>query len=322
MTARVMCVLALLVGVSSGLHGDPRHQTDQEIVDSFFPKPMTRGVHRDHMHAKWSRASLHGAAGEESIVAVYTNGNLAAVSVIDAQEGIAPRVVSTFESREMTGLAARLELLDLDDDGFPEIGALLAAAGGNSRTWLFKWTDGALRPIGPTVGGHLGSRVTLLGDPLFLDVDGDGSREAVNFPDESDAGGAAAVYRLRDGSFVPAGFEVVFYGVVVERGHPGEVEEVSFLIEDVRADYVLTLVNGDEHGRSAVGAAGLTIDGKRVAMQEHGDGSASSSSVPMRLEASNRVTVSLRGAPGSHVSLFVHTPDPAVAGRKVTRDAQ
>lgn len=309
MTVRTGVLFAVLVGMMAGSRTEAGSLTDQQIVDRFFPAAMKRGVHRDHMHAKWSRASLHGGPGEESIVAVYTNGKLAAVRVIGAVEGEAPRVVSTFESREMTGLAARLELLDLDNDGVPEIAAQLAAAGGNSRTWLFRWSDGALRMFGPTIPGHRASRVTLLGDPLFVDIDGDGFRDAINFPDDHMASGNPAdVYLLRDGSFVPAGFEVVVYDVFVERNQPGEIEEISFQLHDVTGTYALSLVNGDEHGANTVTSADVTVNGEQVPMRKHGSDSRSSTSAPMRLASSNVATVTLRGAPGSHVSLFVHRP--------------
>lgn len=299
-----VAIIALSLTLSSA-RADTK--SDQLIVDRFFPAALKNGarVHADHLLAKWSRASLDKPGEKDSIVALYTNGNHAALTVISAAPGATPRVISTVATNEMTGIASRLELIDLDADGIPEIAALLGAAGGSHRTWLYKWSKKSLQPLGPTTTGHRGSRVTLLADPLFVDVNGDGTHDAINFPDEEMAShNPADVYLLRRGTYSPADFEVVFYDVFVRRVGGAQEELVSFPIHDTGSRYVVRILNGGHEGERMVSSVDVAVNGRSYFKSDFPK-AGSLTSIPLELKHSNTIRVLVEGVEGSFVRLLV-----------------
>jgi hypothetical protein len=163
-------------------------QTNEEIVDQFFPEFLIedseerqgRGGPRPFRASDFAVADLDGT-GEEFIVAAYTNGFAAGIRVL-RREGTTTLLVDEPALRLLVGIFPSVELVDLDHDGLPEVVASFSSATGRLAHWVFKWNGATLDLIGPSAVDEHGDVSTLLGEPVFTDLDGDGVLEIINPP--------------------------------------------------------------------------------------------------------------------------------------------
>jgi len=182
----VVLLTVALVGSPYGLVCAAVAQTDEEIVNQFFPEFLIEESEEEFANgglapfraSDFAVADLNGT-GAEFIVAAYTNGFSAAIRVLSRQ-GTAPLLVDEPALRLLGGIFPFVRFVDIDNDGRLEVVTSFTSARGRAANWVFKWNGTALDFIGPSVVDEHGDAATLLIDAAFRDLDGDGILEIIN----------------------------------------------------------------------------------------------------------------------------------------------
>ena len=177
--------------IALGLSPAAFAQTDEEIVNQFFPEFLIEESEEREAGGGPApfRASAFGVAdlngtGEEFIVAAYTNGFSAGIRVLRRQ-GTTTLLVDEPILRLLGGTFPFVKLIDLDNDGRPEVVTSFSSARGHLADWVFKWNGATLDLIGPSTVDEHGDVSTLLSEAGFRDLDGDGILEIINSPQQA-----------------------------------------------------------------------------------------------------------------------------------------
>jgi hypothetical protein len=135
---------------------------------------------RDHnvpIDVQFLRADLDGSGKFQYIVAFFFTAEVSQDGFLRVfkQNGTALQVVGDEEAGDSNGGAfARLELVDVNDDGIPEIKVTgTGASGAHSSFDLFLWTGSSL---------HCMTKGVDTDDAYLADVDGDGQLEVISVP--------------------------------------------------------------------------------------------------------------------------------------------
>lgn len=211
----------------------------------------------------------------------------------------------------MRGITPQVRVLDLDADRRPEVIVSFSSAQGASADWVLRWDGTTLKPMGPDYVDEEGYADTLLGEALFIDLDGDGVLEIVNSPDDPDpdapAGTEYEVYALANGKYSQSK-TLTFFDTFARPPKPpmetkGKEDQLSqpevvtrdFVVADATVHYVMTIVNGDDTGDHRVTSAEITLNGIAVAGPETLGGSRRIVAIPVTAALSNTIRAVLRG---------------------------
>lgn len=257
------------------------------LVAQFYPRWLSEesaddfnaGGPAPFRDVAYAEADLDGSGRASYIVAAFTNGFSAAVSVL-AKQGTSAVEVATPSFPMMLGIHPYVKLHDVDHDGRPEVVVSFSSATGANADWVLRWQDGTLKSIGPMETDEDGDAGTLLMDALFIDLDGDGILEIVNAPDESqDDATEYEVFALVGGQYAAApSRRLAFFDTFARPPKPAtetkgredqnsqpEVIDRTFVVPDTTVSYELTVVNGDASGAHRVTSADLIVNGTVVA---------------------------------------------------------
>lgn len=248
-------------------------------------------------------------SGQQFIVALYANDDDAVLEVLSAQsEG---SLLAADTETKLPGGNPSLRLLDVDGDGRLDIIATIGMRRGGDAVWIYRWSGSQLLRV-HRAGGRDGWD-DMFADPTFLDLDGDGVLEIVEHTvskDVDDDGAerwtaAYRVFALSQGAYhetAPADRLAIF-----SRGK-GALKTVKnvFHVDDATASRRVVLVNGSGDAAPRVASAVVKLNGRTVFSEKDFDEHADRLEAPATVVAGdNQLTVELRGAPGSCVTIIV-----------------
>jgi hypothetical protein len=270
----------------------------------------------------YADADLDGSGRASYIVAAFSNGFSGAVAVL-ARQGTSAFQVAAPRFPLMMGIQPHVRLLDVDRDGRPEVIVSFSSAKGLNAEWVLRWKGGTLEPMGPGDADADGDATTLLHDALFIDLDGDGTLEIVNTPDESPDNDAVEyeVYALAGGRYTetqtlvffdtfarPAKSAMATTGRDDPNGQP-DVITTDFVVADPTRKYEMRIVNGDDAGGHRVTSGDIRVNGVRVAVSEVFGGKRRVVIVPIAVAASNTIRATLRGPRGAWLTVAINPVD-------------
>ncbi len=164
-------------------------QEIEQIVEQFYPQRLIDESEADFQKGgpapfrarAFQVGDLDGIGTDNYIVAAYTNGFSAAIRVLKLQNDTAALV---FEPNLplLDGIYPAVELVDIENDGRPEVAVHFSSPRGTLTDWVFRWTEMELSLIGPASVNQHGDVFTRLFESSFFDVDGDGVLEIVQGP--------------------------------------------------------------------------------------------------------------------------------------------
>lgn len=246
-------------------------------------------------------------SGHQRIAAVYSNGVDGVVAVLSPD---GPGSLVGCQPFSVAGLRPEIRLLDLDRDARPEIVVTFHNVRGPSQVWIYKWNGNALTLLAPVTRHHeVDSDVF---EPMFLDADGDGNIDVVDFrrgspAHEDDEVPASPSYRLmslRNGQLsVVATLDTVF-AALRGTGTPAPLTE-TFSVTDPSVPRVLVLVNGDVDGKHRVSSAVVTVNGQPIVSERDLNAGVARLEIPIAVKADNTIAAELRGAPDGEITILI-----------------
>lgn len=281
--------------------------TDAQIVDNAYPKELydSRDPDAPMRFSAFVAADLNRNR-ETLLIALYTNGTRAAVSVINR----GGQVLSHPVSRSLKGFKGEIELVDLDADGVPEIVVRLYSGHGPMipDTWIYAWRNSQLALISPTQRVHT-LDITLFSQIAPVDLDGTGKLAILAFSGEQrdDDGNLSAndegiVYALANGRYVETNRRFLHAQAFFRRtGIPKPAVE-SFRASPGAA--ALTIINGVEPG-AAVDSAQVALNGSTIAEPSAFKPKTRVLTIPVQLASVNRLSVELAGKPGAGIWIII-----------------
>lgn len=284
--------------------------SDEQVVRNGYPSELIQDFYEfgdpaqsppDWMY-DFERADLDGSGNADYIVAAYANSRAGRIRVYKPSSGPAPLAESTL--REIGGTTPELTLRDLDGDRKPEIIAEYRRMLGTAA-WIYKWMPGnELALFGPTTTDSFGQQHTVLGSPLFEDLDGDGRPEIVVMPIRHAEDPALIVYTLGGGGTYVKSEPRLFYAVYKRQaGEPQDFEDEMRTTKP--GAYVLRIVNGDEQGNNAITSAEVLVNGKTIFGPNHFKQKTRVLSAPITLGETSTLFVSISGKPGTQMTVSV-----------------
>jgi hypothetical protein len=293
--------------------------TDADIVAQFFPQRLIDESVQDFnaggpplfQASNYTRADLNGIGITDFIVAAYSNGFSGDVRVLHTQ-GQSATLVDEPNLRLLAGIYPTIELLDLNGDGRSEVIVSFSSARGRSATWVFKWSNGHLVLFGPSTTDASGDASTILTDAAFVDLNGDGIPEIVNPPelgplaqDETElAVGPFTIFQLNtSGGGYALSQSANFFGTFLRStGAPVTASATFAGTTNTRA--ILTVINGVGTA-NRVSSAVISLNGQIVISSNQLNQKISMIKVPLVIQDSNMIQVSLKSAPGSLLRIVV-----------------
>ena len=317
----VLAVVLLTVVQGDSLCGSvcaASAQTNEEVVEQFFPGFLIEDSAREFANgglapfraSDFVVADLDGT-GTEFIVAAYTNDFSAAIRVLRRQ-GTTTLLVDEPALRLLGGTFPFVKLIDLDNDGRPEVVTSFSSARGHLADWVFKWNGATLDLIGPSTVDEHGDVSTLLSEAGFRDLDGDGILEIINSPQQAPLAadepelelGPIDIFRF-DGDRYIFDRSLNFFGTFVRSEGKPIVTTQNFTVPRTDISYLVTIINGDGKGKNRVSSAIIRLNGDVVVGSSRLNQRIAEITEKVRLLNSNTLTVELRSAPGSQLSVLV-----------------
>ena len=280
---------------------------DQQLVDNAFPHELT-GPNDPGAHSSTYVTADLNHTGLPLLIALYTNGSRSAISVVDR----AGQVVSHPSLPFLKGSGGELELIDLDNDGTPEIIAQLYSGHGLNvpDTWVFAWRSGQLVLISPTGGRH-NLQLSLLSQIAPVDVDGTGKLSLLAFPGvtQDDDGnlvpkGTTKIYSLQNGQLKQASTQFT-YAQWFSRRKSKPVTITRTFTGTPGATNLLVI--NDKTVTTAVDSARIVLNGAEVAHPSDFAPQTHVLTVPVTLVASNTLSVEVAGKPGAGIWVLVQS---------------
>ena len=284
--------------------------SDTQLVDNAYPPELEASRDPDSSRFSTFAAADLNRNGQTLLIALYTNGTQAAISVLDP----GGRVLSHPDFRYLKGFRGELQLVDLDGDGVPEIIAQLTAGHGYGipDSWVFAWRNGQLALISPTATASK-LPVSLLSQIAAVDLDGSGKLSLLAFPgvqrDDNGnvvANGDVAVYSLSNGQLTHM-TTAFSYAQAFYRRTTGPTKAVKTFSSPAGARK-LRIINGIAPNGSAVDSARVTLNGTEVVHPANFKPKAHVIDVPVQLGLENRLEVELTGKPGSGIWVAIVAP--------------
>ncbi len=281
--------------------------SDDQLVDNAYPPELyaSRDPDAPARFSTYVTADLNHN-GQLLLVALYTNGTQAGITVLDRSGS----VLSHPSLRFLKGFRGEIEAIDLDGDGIPEIIAHLVSGHGYGipDSWVFAWRNGQLVLISPTAAAHK-LPVTLLSQVSAVDMDGSGKLSLLAFPgvhrDDSGqvvANGDVLVYSLANGQFART-TTAFTYAQAFHRHKSGPTKTVT-TFQSTAGPKTLRIINGTVPGGS-VDSAHVTLNGVEVASPSDFKPKARVINIPVQLASENRLEIQLAGKPGAGIWVTV-----------------
>lgn len=299
-----LLLLSLLVCGTARAQSVP---SDEDIVRRAYPDALLADFYEDADPADhapliyaFQRADLDGTGKADYLVAAYSNGGHGTVRVLRVVSG-APVVAAESTLRDLGGTSCFVELRRLDTSATPEIVVSYERMRGKA-VWIYQWANGGLRLFGPMRTDSFGQQHTVLADPVFVDVDGDGIEEIIVPAERNTSSLTSKTYQLRDGTFTPVESTLFFATYRRTEGDPDEFEDN---IACTPGKYVVNIVNGDRTGAQKVTSATVQVNGASVFTAADFKKQARTLSAPVTLTDHAIVTVSVAGAPDSLFTLSI-----------------
>lgn len=294
-------LIVLLAGLSAAA------ATTDEVVAAAYPSALSQ-IATQHHYAE-QREQPYAAvlvSGKSYIVAAYTNGHVAAISLIDGSTS--PPATRQVIRDHQTGVEPTVTAVDLDRDGAPEaVVTFTLGPRGGAQTWIYRIAQGSLVSIGP-VDAH---GYSLLGDPDIVDFDGAGTMDLVDSINVGESRREPVIvkqhYALRDGVYVALealDFYEVFYRAKAAPAATTETFSVS--ADALQKPYRLTVINGGFNGEEYHSSSGsVSLNGATIASPGDFNQQRSSWTVPVTLQRSNSLAVRLDGKPKSRIIVAI-----------------
>lgn len=281
----------------------------EQIVEQFYPQQLIddsnarvqRGGPAPFRARAFEVADLDGTGTANYIVAAYTNGFRAAIRVLKLRDSTAILVAEP-NLRMLGGIFPAVELVDIENDGRPEVAIHFSSGSASLFDWVFKWTGTELRLIGPTSVDEHGDVFTDLGESGFFDVDGDGVLEIVQGPVN-----ATEVYRFDGQKFSLSKTLNLFDTFYRHTGAP-VVETSDFQVQTPGSGFILTILNGKPDGTNRVSSAVIKLNGVQVAGPSDFSQQVGKIVRQVTTLAQNMLEVELRGKPGGQILVTVEPP--------------
>jgi hypothetical protein len=284
-------------------------QEIEQIVEQFYPQRLVddssarvqRGGPAPFRAKAFEVADLDGTGTANYIVAAYTNGFRAAIRVLKLQDGTAILVAET-NLRLLGGIFPAVKLVDIENDGRPEVAIYLSEARASTFDWVFKWTGAELRLIGPASVDENGDVFTDLGDSGFFDVDGDGTLEIVQGPLN-----ATEVYRF-DGQKFSLSKTLSLFDTFYRREGIPILQRSEFEVANPVGGFVLTIVNGDRNGDNRVSSGTVRLNGVQVLSPNNLNQKVRKVVRQVTVLANNVLEVELQSKPSGQILVTVEPP--------------
>jgi len=290
------CLIALL------LLSPPASANDDAWANTFFPQSLVQGSVAAGGNVRlWSTAPV--TFGSTPYLAIAYSNGISGVLRILRINGEAASLVS--ERTDLDGSAPGLETPDIDNDHVPEIVVSFRTGRRGERTsYVYRWNGSAIAPLLVDDSGRDGGFL----NSSFLDIDGDGVLEVVEpkstaGDDEVSGtiGSGFDTYKLINGSLLLQTQITTPYVGLFIRG-TGAPKTIS---EDVTADpgaYVLRISNGDQTGH-LVDSAEIRLNGVVILGPSQFKPTKQTISLPVTLTALNTISVELRSAPKTRMTI-------------------
>jgi len=287
------------------------------LVDSFYPSALVADFADFatpqmtlNRSASYVAADLDGSGRQDYLVAAYTNGRRGAVVVLK-KSGSGATVVDAPDLPAMGGSFLRVELIDIEGDGRPEV--VVAGIGMHDESdWIFKWTAGHLAVFGPTETTNDVVAPSII-NADFADLDGDGVLEVIGGsilgaarPDGThEPSEPFTVYWLQGGAFVKSASPVAWYAEFLrDKGSPNKFAE-TIVVGKPAGSWELRVANGDTNGKNAVTSGTVKLNGQVVLAPNDFKAKEQRFSVPVTVKPENSIEIELASAPGSRLSLQI-----------------
>jgi hypothetical protein len=303
---RIRQFILFLILVLSGVAACAQ-VADDALVDAAYPADLfaSRDPEAPSRFSTFVAADLN-RNGQLLLVALYTNGTRAGISVLDRSG----HVLSHPDLPFLKGFRGELEAIDLDADGVPEIIARLVAGHGYEipDSWVFAWRNGALTLISPTAAAH-NLQLTPLSQVATVDMDGSGKLSLLAFPGvhRDDSGklvndGDVAVYAFSNGK-ISATTTTFSYAQAFYRRTSGPTKSVAnFAATPGRK--TLRIINGTGAG-NPVDSGRVTLNGVDVVRPADFKPKTHVIEVSVQLAPQNHIEADLTGKPGSGIWVMV-----------------
>jgi hypothetical protein len=279
--------------------------SDQQIVDNAFPTDLRDPDFPMARRSTFVTADLN-RDGDRLIVALYSDGFRGQILVFDR----GGHVRSHPKLHSLKGMAGDLVLVDLDQDGVPEIIAQLYSGHQPQipDSWVFAWRSGQLVLISPT--RRVGSLdITPLSQIAEVDMDGSGKLSLLAFPGvhRNDSGklvddGDVQLYTFSNGK-ITATRTTFRYAETFYRNTSGRTKSVAnFAATPGRR--ILRIINGTEAGNT-VDSGRVTLNGVDVIRPADFKPKAHVIDISVQLAPQNHLEVDPTGKPGSGIWVMV-----------------
>jgi len=250
-------------------------------------------------------ADLDGIGTANCIIAAYTNGFSAAIRVLKLQNSTA---TLAFEPNLplLDGTYPAVELVDIENDGRPEVAVHFSSPRATLTDWVFKWTGTELRLIGPFSVDEHGDVFTRLFESSFFDVDGDGILEIVQSP----PGGPTEiteVYKF-DGQKFTLTTSQVYFETFYRRTTAPVTETRTFQVQTPGSGFILTIINGNREGDNRVSSGRIKLNGVVVLTPNDLNQQVRTVVRQVAVLADNVLEVELAGKPTGQVLITVEPP--------------
>jgi hypothetical protein len=286
-------------------------QEAEQIVEQFFPQQLIDESEADFQQGGLEPfratavelADLDGTGTANYIVAAYTNGFRASIRVLRLQ-GSGAVLVAEPNLRLLTGVRPAVELVDVENDGRPEVVIHFSSARASLFDWVFKWTGTDLGLIGPVWVDERGDVFTALTNSDFDDVDGDGMLEITTRSAETQT---VKVYRF-DGQKFGLTKTLNFFETFYRHAGAPALTTTEFDVANPGGGFVLTIINGDRAGTNRVSSAVIKLNGVEVAGPKDFSQQVGKIVRQVSVLAQNVLEVELRGAPSGQIHITVEPP--------------
>jgi hypothetical protein len=292
------------------------------IVDHFFPQSLIE-LWNNHSpdsppkSSAYKLVALDGAGSPNYIAAAYDVGGAGAFRLLKLNGNNATLVAAPDVS--MNGFSPTVSLIDVDGDGKSEILVEFTTNGATRPAWIFQWANGALREITPDDDAFSEGEET-----NFADLDGDGVLELIEAPPHVKYGDLARLngtkpiriwttYRLTGGTYQPSA-QYFWIEPFIRVGGAPETSTSTFVVDSPGTNFVLKISNG-ANARSVIEgqpfrvdpatSADVYLNGVLVVGPSSFNPNVKVITVPVTLQATNTISVTLRGAPNTGFTIAI-----------------